>query len=44
MRAVLERVAHPDQRRVDLVFAIAMILELELEYSLSSWIPQASLA
>ncbi|MDQ6822241.1 MAG: histidine kinase [Actinomycetota bacterium] len=42
MRAVLERVAHPDQRRVDLVFAIAMILELELEYSLSGWIPQAS--
>ncbi|HEY6396177.1 MAG TPA: histidine kinase [Solirubrobacteraceae bacterium] len=42
MRALVERVTALDQRWVDWSFAIAMIIELQLEYSLSDWIPDAN--
>jgi signal transduction histidine kinase len=42
MRALLGRVAGLDSRRVDGMFAVAMIIELQLEYSLSGWIPSAN--
>ena len=41
MRALRERVAGLDPMRVDAIFALAMIVELELEAWLSSSVPES---